>query len=307
VLLWDVASGGLLTTLHGHRGPVGGLAFSPDGRALATGGSDPNGTGEVRLWQVPASAGRRLLEGHTAAVSCATYSHDGKVLATGGQDKTVKLWDTATGAERATLRGFPGPLLCLRFSPDGKVLAAACQGDKTVTLCSLAGKVVLTVPTLQITGIAFAPDGKLLASSAGGDGGGEVKLWDVDTGKEVASLPRQPQGVRSVTFSPDGRALAIACGRQVKVFHLPTLIEQTQLSHAGLVSQVAYAPDGVTLATGQDNGAVTLYDMTTGGERAKLEGQSGTLSSMAFSPDGRLLAAAVQGGPPKVWLVPAAK
>jgi WD40 repeat protein len=274
---------------------------------MSAGGTLDN-QGEIHFWQPPETGGRHALEGHAGPVTCAAYSRDGKTLATGGEDKTVKLWDTATGTERATLKGFANPLHCLQLSPDGKTLATACRGDKTVTLSGLTGKVVLAGHTLEISSIAFAPDGKLIASSAGAENGagGEVKLWDADTGKEVASLPPQKGGARCVAFAPDGRTLAVACGQGVRFWHLPSLIEQKSWKQTGPVAALQYSADGTTLAVGQVGGAVTVFDVASGRDRATLEGLAGPVSSLAFAPDGHALTAAGQGGA-KVWLLPAPK
>ncbi len=146
---------------------------------------------EVRLWPVFQAGTASLLEGHAGSVACATWSPDGQTLATGGQDKTIRVWDVATGSERATLRGFANPPFQIRFSPDGKTMAVACRSEKVVTLWTLAGKTTLASHTLPITDLAFAPEGRRLATAAGSDSAGEVKLWDLDTGREIAALPKQ--------------------------------------------------------------------------------------------------------------------
>ncbi|HKB38923.1 MAG TPA: WD40 repeat domain-containing protein, partial [Gemmataceae bacterium] len=205
------------------------------------------------------------------------------------------------GQERATLKGFANPLLCVRFSPDGKTLATACRSEKVVTLWTLAGKTVLNGHTQEVTDLAFAPEGRRLATAAGAENTGEVKLWDVDTGKEIATLPRQARRVQSLAFSPDGRTLAVACGKEVTIWDPPTGTELKRWQLAGPVCRLVYAPDGATLAAGLENGTVTLHEAASGRALATLEGQTGTLFCLAFSPDGEMLVAAVKAGPPKVW------
>jgi WD40 repeat protein len=307
VLLWDVASGTLLASLDGHQGPVGGLAFAPDGQALMSAGGNRDNQGEIHFWRPPETGGRHALEGHVGPVTCAAYSADGKTLATGGEDKTVKLWDTATGVERATLKGFANAVYCLQLAPDGKTLATACRGEKTVTLSGLTGRLVLVGNKLEISSVAFAPDGKLLATSAGAESatGGEVKLWDAETGKEVASLPPLKGGARCATFAPDGRTLAVACGQEVRFWHLPSLIEQKGWKQDGPVAAVRYSADGTMLAVGQQNGTVTVFDVAGGRERATLQGLSAAVSSLSFAPDNHTLTAAARQGGAKVWLLPA--
>src|SRR5262249_48504555 len=198
--------------------------------------------------------------------------------------RRVRLWHRAAGRERATLKGFANPLLCVRFSPDGKPLAPACRSDKVVTLWTLAGKTVLTGHTQEVTDVAFAPEGRRLATAAGAETTGEIKLWDVDTGKEIATLPRQSSRIQSLVFSPDGRTLAVACGKTVALWDPPTGTELKRWQLAVPVCHLMYAPGGAILAAGQENGTVTLHEAASGRALATLEGQTGTLSCLAFSP-----------------------
>jgi WD40 repeat protein len=246
-----------------------------------------------------------MLEGHGGSVECAAYSPDGKTLATGGgQDKTIRLWDVASGQERAILKGFANPPLRIRFSPDGKILAVVCRSEKVVTLWTLAGKTTLAGHTFEVIDLAFAPEGRRLATCAGTDKNGEVKLWDLDTGREITALPKQAHPVRSVAFAPDGRTLAVAIDKDVTLWDSASATELKRWQLAGPVYQMAYAPGGATLAVGLETGTVTLHHPATGVGLASLEGQTGNLCCLAFSPDGKMLAAAVKEGRPKVWQVP---
>jgi WD40 repeat protein len=307
VLVWDAAGGALLARLDGHHGPVGGLAFSPDGRTLLSAGGSLDNQGEILFWQPPANGDRHTLEGHAGPVTCAAYSQDGKTLATGGEDRTVRLWDTATGTERAVFKGFANPLHCLQMSPDGRALATAGRGEKTVTLSTLTGRLLLAGHTLEITGVAFAPDGRLIAISAGAENatGQQVKLWDAETGKEVATLPPKKGTARCVTFSPNGRTLAVGFGQEVRFWHLPSLIEQESWKPAGPVSALQYSADGTMLAVGQSDGTITVWDVAGGREFATLEGLTGAVTTLAFAPDHRTLTAAAGQGGARVWLLPA--
>jgi WD40 repeat protein len=300
-----VNSGRLLTSLHG-QGQVSCLAFSPDDRTLMSAGGGPDrNEGEVRLWLFREVKHGCALEGHAGPVGCAAYSPDGKTLATGGDDKTIRLWDVDTGRQRATLNGFANPSLRMRFSPDGKILAVACRSEKVVTLWTLAGKTTLAGHTLEVTDLAFAPEGRRLVTAAGAEKCGEVKLWDLDTCREIAALPRQPQAVRSVAFAPSGRTLAVASGKDATLWDPATSAELKRLQFPSRVCQVAYAPGGASLAVGLETGTVTLHHAVTGEGLATLEGQTGALCSLAFSPDGKMLVAAVKDGRPKVWRLPA--
>ena len=108
-------------TLKGHEGFVSAVAFSPDGKTLATGGGDRS----IKFWDVGhTSKTRNVLKGHAGTVHSVTFSPDGKTLATGSADKTIKLWDVGVQRELATLKGHEGSVRSIAFSPDGMTLAA---------------------------------------------------------------------------------------------------------------------------------------------------------------------------------------
>ena len=106
--------------IDGFNGLQPSLAFSPDGKLLATAHDDNN----ARLWEIPSGNLKATLKGHANSVMGVTFSPDGKTLATGSYDRKVKLWNIATQQEVATLEPLPGSCLTLRFSPDGRTLAA---------------------------------------------------------------------------------------------------------------------------------------------------------------------------------------
>jgi WD40 repeat protein len=122
IKLWDVATG-RSTTLQKDKGPVCSVAFSPDGKTLASAGKD----GTIKLWEVATGKERATLRGHTNPVSSVAFSPDGKTLASGSRDGRIKLWDAATGMKWTTLKRQRDWLHCVAFSPDGKTLASACR------------------------------------------------------------------------------------------------------------------------------------------------------------------------------------
>jgi dipeptidyl aminopeptidase/acylaminoacyl peptidase len=148
---------------------VNSVAFSPDGKTLASGSGD---VGTISLLDVATGKEQATLEGRDGRVTSVAYSPDGKTLASGNWDGTIKLWDVATGKEQATLKGHTNWVNSVAFSPDGKTLASGGGA-------SIAGE--------------FKP--------------GEVNLWDVATGKERATLKGHTIVV-SVAFSSDGKTLA---------------------------------------------------------------------------------------------------
>ncbi|MEV0404052.1 serine/threonine-protein kinase [Actinoallomurus sp. NPDC050550] len=277
-------------------GEIYTVAFSPDGRTLATGGADHS----VRLWNLPDRRQVATLAGHAYDVFAAAFSADGRTLATAGYDGKVLLWNTAERTRVATLDTHGNSVSALTFSSDGGLLASAgdavrlwsvpdhrsagtlptrdegmftaafaphgstlaTAGTWAIRLWDTARPghpVIMTRLTSLVVGMAFSPDGRILAA---GGYDGRVRLWDVVTHRLVASLPSLPGRVNGVAFSPDGRILACAGGDAVLLWNALTGRPVTTLTpQAGIVDAVAFSPDGRTLATGGDDATVRLWDL----------------------------------------------
>jgi WD40 repeat protein len=303
------------TTLKGHTGPCA-VAFSPDGKTLATGSHDKT----IKLWDVKTGKEQATLEGHTHPVSSVTFSPDGKTLASGSENG-VRLWDVATGKTTLILKG-RGAGEHPTFSTDGKTLAVAGVNwfDDTITLWDVGtGKFVkaLTHKGHPVIGLVFLPgDSVLVSASAGGEyapSPGSIMLWDVETGKPKTTLSGPADRdlsldegwIVSLACSPDGKTLASASNsRQIRLWDLATG-KGTLTINAGW--SVTFSPDGKTLATGSRGNTIKLWDAGTGKELATLKGHTDDVWSLAFSPDGKTLASGSKDNTVKLWDVETGK
>lgn len=294
-----------LVVQTGHSGDVRSVAFSPDGKTLASGSSDWT----LTLWDVTTGTQLRTLK-HSRTVTDVAFSPNGQILASSSTDKTIKLWDVTTGAERRSFAGHDGEVYTVAFSPDGKTLASG-SFDRTVRLWDVAtGRQlrVLVGHDDYVSSVAFSPDGRTLASG----GGLTINLWNVALGepRSVAdALPRahfrHSSRVTSIAFSPDGKTLASGSSyKTVKLWDAATGAQlQSFDAHNDSVRSVVFSRDGKTLATGSHDRTIKLWDVTTGAQRLLLEGHAGWVTSVAFGPDGKTLASGSSDTTIKLWNV----
>ncbi len=295
VLFWDTAAG-RINGPPGHKGPIACLAYSPDGKQVAT-ASWLRGEAEVRLWE--AATGRLLREfaAHQGGVSAVAFSPDGKTLASGGwRDRTVRVWDVATTKEVHAFKGHEAGVTCLAFSPDGERLVsgdAYCnamgQYQGRVRVWDLAtGKCakVLCDHLGAVQAVAFDPTAAMVVVAADG-----VHSYDVASSHRVGEPLRPKTRVWSLAFSPDRKVLLTTAGNQpVQLWESATGQSILSLS-LGWRVRAALSPDGRFLAIGTEKG-VRLFDRVDNTECLTLHGTHGAVGALAFSPDGRLLAGA---------------
>jgi WD40 repeat protein len=301
VKLWDANSGQELLTMVGHTAWVAGLAFSPDGKRLASTSLD----GTVRIWSLtPGGETITVLAPPVGYGNRVVYSPNGQEFATNGGDGTATIWNAHTGQSRLTLRGHDAEVMNMAFSPDGKRFATASLDATAIVWDSVTGTKLFTLSGHKagVRDIAFSPDGKLIAT---GGFDNTARIWDATTGAELRKITGHEGIVTGVAFSPDGARLATAStDGTAKIWEVKTgNLIFTLVGHASGVVDIAYSPDGKKMATASGDATAKIWDATTGNESLTLTGHSAELRPVAFSPDGKYLATGSTDNTAKIWNV----
>jgi WD40 repeat protein/serine/threonine protein kinase len=310
VKLWGPATHKELLTLRGNADQVLSLAFSPDGKRLASAGADRT----VRVWDTATGQEVLMILGHAGGVIQVAFSPDGKRLASSSPDRSIKVWSAADGQELFTLRGHTAPVHTLAFTPDGNRILSAAE-DHTVRTWDATDSrnpVSVRVPERlgSIKDSAFSPDGRRLTAAFGF----EVRSWDTTTWESTISYHPPTGFITAMALCPDG-------GCTVLVKEAPDILKVVDATRGQELATVrtlknigltTFRGDGKCFAqideeTDPTSQNVTraefrVIDAATGVPLLNLDDEAAPLGTVAFSPDHRYLAAAdLTDRTVKVW------
>jgi WD40 repeat protein len=310
--LFNITTDQTPTELKGHTALIYHLAFSPDGKLLATAGFD----NVVKLWEWPSGKEVRTLAGHTGPVYCVAFHPGGALLASGSLDKTIRLWNVADGKLIREIKGHTDIVDSIAFNKDGKLLASG-SSDKTVRIWNPDdGKEVknLGPQSGTVYTVAFSPDGKWLASaghsepaapattppkapaakpaepgaSATGDG---IKLWDTTNWKESKTLKGHDGSVTGIIFTPDSTNL-LSIGMMDRTVRVWNVADGKELKKMGPTPDdlygIALSRDGKALATCGYGGHLIVWNLAESKPAWTLK-LSHVTYCLAFTPDGKAI------------------
>jgi RNA polymerase sigma factor (sigma-70 family) len=311
VSVWDPTTGEPLDDFGGHRYTIWAVAWSPDGKRLASGAAYTDNVG--RVWD--AQTGRNVFElrGHESGIEVTAYSPDGSLLATGSQDGTARLWDPATGKEIHSFNAKDGMVYAMAFSPDGRYLVTG--GRKVLHVWDVAART--EARTLAHGGgfplqVIFYPGGKRLLVRDRDTG---IRVLDFATGKEEARLAPGEKAPGAEAISPNGRYITAGYDDgSIRLLDAVSAREALVLAN-GLpqdsgdrrVMSLAFSPNGRTVAATYGHGAVRVLEVATASERFRFAGHPDAGLRVVFSPDGTRLASSGADRTLLVWDVTGAR
>jgi WD40 repeat protein len=293
VRLWELETGKEINRHTDHTELVKCAAYSPDGQSVLSGGgstydlaTDTFTRGkdcDLRLWAADSLKEIRRFKGHEDTVWGIVFTPDGKQALSTANDQTIRLWDIASGKEVKRLSDRKNRFSCLALSPEGKQVLAGGGGYQSAALQLWnieAGKSIRTFQGHKdwVRSVAVSPDGKRGLS---GSMDGTVRLWDLETGKQLRSL-KHASGIQGVAFSPDGLFAISGSGSQWRATRT-----RTEPSPGDWLLHV--------------------WDLETGKEMAQLAGHRWGLMDVKVCQDGHRVLSAGMDGTIRLWGLPELK
>jgi eukaryotic-like serine/threonine-protein kinase len=305
----SVPLGKLFTAYRKHSAAVLHIAWSPDGKKIASASSDKT----VHIWSATSKNPTLIYRNHTKPVSAVDWSPDGSRIVSGSWDTTVQVWHVQTGRKLLTYRGFSREVSAVAWSPDGKYIASGSWDTTVQVRQAESGSRLFTYSghTTPVHAVAWSPalsdGGRRIASASGADVNTDVdntvQIWNALTGDNPFIYRDHFYFVNAVAWSPDGRKIASASAdTNVQVWSAATGSNVlTYRGHTGKVNAVAWSPNGKLIASASDDRTVQIWDATTGETIFTYRGHAKEVSSVAWSPNGLRIASAGYDTMVHVW------
>jgi WD40 repeat protein len=298
VILWDAATQTKLVRLE-HTAIVWSVEFSPDGRWLVS----THGDGSILIWDVAERERIANLNEHSGPVRAVAFSPDGKLIASGGDDRSIIVWDVESGRKEEVLIGHAARVTATVFLPDAGLLAA-CDFDTAGWLWDRArGQPRWIVENSKVLAgsncVAVSPDGRFIAASQG--------VYETAGGRQVFDAQEYKgeslRNIYGVSFSHDGRRLAFASAYGfISILDVENwqVLDKVEVIDTQLIS-LSFSPDDKCLVTGEDEGSVRLWEANPLRQVAVIGRHAARIKSVSFSPDGKEVASASDDQTIALW------
>jgi eukaryotic-like serine/threonine-protein kinase len=294
-----VEMGLVLFVYRKHTAFVNAVAWSPDGRSIASGADDAT----VQVWEPRTGSSILTYRGHNKLVEAVAWSPDGHRIASGGFDHTVQVWHAEGGTPLLTYHGHTNAVVTVAWSPTGARIASGSY-DTTIQVWDAAdGGHVLTYRGHRsiVHTLAWSPDGKYLASASFDH---TVQVWDAAAGTPVLTYRgHAPAAANALAWSPDGTHIASGGNdKTVQIWgSMDGHLVYTYRGHTGVVDVVAWAPNGLRIASGGDDTTVQVWHAADGGARFIYRHHTQEVRAVAWSPDGKRIASGGADRTVQVW------
>ena len=309
--IWNADNGKLAMVLRGHRSRVTGAVFGPDGRSVLTASDDKT----ARLWSAGTETNTQMavLVAHTGSAGRAVFSPDGRRALTASDDNSVRLWDAEAGRQIATFTRAGSGMAA--FSPDGRLVAIPDNNTVVVRDANTGEREdrIFQGHSAAVQSVAFSADGRRIVTASDDR---TARVWDLQTGGQIAALTEHTAPVRSAVFSPDGlRVVSTQTPQRSGNVTIVTSNDSVALLWDALSGRVilrfegdmvqlydaTFSPNGKRIVTASGDNTARIWDAATGKPIAVLSGHSDSVLSAAFNSRGDKIVTASADETVRVW------